>query len=349
MTDPVSTTGSADVSEREEQLAFDKLTNELAELFSKEDEARMVVGNSGLRATTIDFGGSAVVFWTKILIKAKQKDKLDALVAYVAEEPRFPGRGDTLRHLLAEWRKAEKAREVEEIVIRRVKVSLLGEINFAVVVLVVAGAVIYYSSSAEVVGAVLAGLIGLGCIAVLGALHRAVSAAVNKPSLERTVGESVANILGRKLVTAALFAVIAAIITLAYINRPSNTSIAFQQADQNVIQIVASNGGGKPSVVRRAELKFGPINIEDRQLVVHSVVVPAGGTLRIDLLVEGLITRVRPGGGGRFKIAEVLPQLRTNNATLVIEVDESNGRRARTESMEGVKFEYLIQHKLVEE
>lgn len=313
-----------------------KLTGILANLFPREKDARMVVDQSGLDETRIEFDGRADVTWRNIVKAAIQRRKLDALVGYVVES-HYPERSEELYTLLAECKRTEEIAK-----------ALLGEMNFALAVLLVAGAVIYFYYT-EAVGAVLAGFVGLACIALLGALHRAVSAALKKPVLERTGALVVANALGHELVTAALVAGIAMTITLAYINRPSNTSIAFLQADQNVIQIVASNAGGKPSVVRKAEMKFGRINIEDRQLVIHNVVVPAGGKLRINLLVEGLITRVRPGSGGRFKIAEVLPQLRTNSAKLVIEVDESNGHRIRTESIEGEKLEYLIQHKLVEE
>jgi RNA polymerase subunit RPABC4/transcription elongation factor Spt4 len=130
-----------------------------------------------------------------------------------------------------------------------------------------------------------------------------------------------------------------------FLNRESKTSIAFAAADEKTIYVHILNTGRKPSTLRGYKLQFGEL-IQDAVLVPQagdgrdvSTVVPAEGELRIGLLVNGLVPV--PGN-------PPIPPARLNDitATLVIDVDESNGSVQRFVRFQSLQIRTLIDRKL---
>jgi hypothetical protein len=141
----------------------------------------------------------------------------------------------------------------------------------------------------------------------------------------------------------------------AYLHRNSETSIAFTRADaKNMIYVVISNAGLSRSTFRGAKLKFGAIDIEDRDVVLFSTdgsgevrrIIPAGGEMRAGLLVEGLRTRLRQGKTVRFTRDEVFRQLNGHVVMLEVEIQESNGRQIRKEAIAGSQLKLLVDYTL---
>jgi hypothetical protein len=128
-----------------------------------------------------------------------------------------------------------------------------------------------------------------------------------------------------------------------FLNRNSKTTVTFQNATENVINITATNTGRKPSELRRFRLVFGDPSVEDTDLEVASNasqgvanIVPANGGTTISLKTDDL-TRHVPW--------PALP-LRLNDHPITLEVDteESNGPRKLKTTFEGRRAIGFILH-----
>jgi hypothetical protein len=156
-------------------------------------------------------------------------------------------------------------------------------------------------------------------------------------------------------VVAALVSTITLLVTQcsAYQHRNSETSIAFTRADQNVLYVVVSNTGLSRSTLRGAKLKFGAVDIQDKQLIHWSSnegepqsVIPAGGDMRVRLLVDGLQRRLSTDKRVRFTRDEVIAQLSSQVVMLEVDVQESNRHAIRTEAIAGSQLKLLVTNKL---
>jgi len=127
---------------------------------------------------------------------------------------------------------------------------------------------------------------------------------------------------------------------LSCFNYNSRTSITFVSADPNYLFVDVFNAGNSRAAVRKAWLRFGEVPIMDAQLKFGMApkrearrVIPAAGEVHLSFEVTGLDAKPQAA------------PCHNNAVTLEMEIEESNGLRRRSDTLDVNEIEpFIVKH-----